>query len=117
MIGEQAADVFGDGDVLIDAELQIFCRDFNGNRRVIHFPDGDGKVPDLFLIAIGSTQREGMASHMGLVGRCLENPDGWAAIVKNKQFITVEFDPTCWWRQGWCEMQIDVCISVLLPEP
>ena len=31
-----------------------------------------------------------MASHMGLIGRCLENPDGRTAIVKNKQAIVTE---------------------------
>ena len=60
----RGADVFGESDVLIDAQLQIFCRDFNSDWSVIDLPDGDGKVLDLFLIATASGQREGMAAHM-----------------------------------------------------
>ncbi|MDO6353082.1 hypothetical protein Q3Y53_11065 [Synechococcus sp. YX-04-1] len=116
MIGEQGADVFGESDVLIDAHLQIFCTCFNSDWGVIHLPDGDGKVSHLCLFATASGQREGMAAHMGLVGRCFENPDGWTAIVKNKQFIALECHPARWWREGWRETQIDGCISILLPE-
>nr|WP_255613816.1 hypothetical protein [Synechococcus sp. MU1617] len=102
LIGEQGADVFGESDVLIDAHLQIFCSCFNSDWSIIHFPDGNGDVPHLCLFATATAQREGMAAHMGLVGRCLENPDGRTAIVKNKQFIALKCHATRWWREGWC---------------
>ena len=116
LIGEQIADVFGESDVLLDAELQILCPGFNSDGSVIHLPDGDSKVLHLSLFTTASGQREGMAAHLGLVGSCLENPDGWTAIVKNKQLITLQCHATCWWREGWRQTQIDGCISILSPE-
>ncbi len=117
LIAEQIADVFGESDVLIDAELQILCRGFNSDGSVIDFPDGNGEVPYLCLFATASAQREGMTAHLGLVGFCLEHPDGWTAIIENKQFIVVECQATCRRCEGWRETQVDGCISISLPEP
>ena len=107
LIGEQGADVFGQRDVLLDAQLQIFWSDLNSDWGVIDFPDGDSKMLHLSLIATASGQREGMAAHMGLIGRSLENPDGWTSVVEYQQIITVKTYAASRGREGWSEMQVN----------